>query len=147
MDKKRIIFLVVIIILVALLIYFIAFYTKKCSDASCFSTAQAKCSKASYVSDAEDAAWSYEIEGKDNGECVIGVELVQAKQGNVELEKLEGLEMECSVPLGYSGSPQTDLKKCHGLLKEELQELLIQRMHNYILNNLGKIEDALQSVI
>jgi len=147
MNKKRIILLIGIVIVVIVLIYFVFFYKNSCKDASCFSAAQKKCSKVSYLNDGEDATWLYKIKGKKKDNCIVEVKLLQAKKGSAELEKLSGLEMICSLPLGYVGEPQKDLSFCHGLLKEELQELLIQKMHSYILTNLGKIDDALKSVL
>lgn len=147
MKKKRLILLIAIIILLGFLIYYIFFYSRLCTNSSCFADVQKKCSKFSYTDNAEEATWKYTIKGKAGEECKINVELLQAKKGNVELEKLEGLEMNCYIDLGFGGSPQSDLRRCHGLLKEELQQLLIQKMHSYILSNIGKIDEALKSVV
>ena len=147
MSKKRVILSIIIAVLVLALVYFLFFYIKKCGDQECFTSAQIKCARASYINDAEEATWGYEIKGKKAGRCIINVKLLQVKQGTIKLEKVGGLEMSCSIPLGYVGSPQADLSQCHGLLKEELQELMIQKMHAYILTNLGQISDELKSAL
>lgn len=147
MSKKKVIILVVVAILLVVLAYFLFFYKQSCHDGGCFSNAMLKCEKVSYLSDVEDAAWMYNIKGKKKGECVINVELLQAKQGDLELEKIQGLDMDCYLILGYTGSPQADLSLCHGLLKEALQEKLIEKMHAYIISNLGKIDEALKSAL
>lgn len=145
MRKKKVVLVIIILILIAILAYFIFFYKQTCKDESCFANAMSKCSKASFVSDDEEASWSYNIKNKKAGECIVNVKILQAKQGNVELEKIQGLSMDCGLPLSYTGSPQQDLTRCHGLLKESLQELMIQKMHAYILSNLGKIDEALKT--
>lgn len=147
MKKKKVMLVVIILVLVAVLAYFVFFYKQNCKDESCFANAMSKCNGASFVSDDEEASWLYNIKNKKAEECVINVKILQAKQGNVELEKIQGLSMECSLPLGYTGSPQQDLTRCHGLLKESLQELMIQKLHAYIISNLGKIDEALTSAL
>ena len=143
MNKKRIILLVAIVILVLILIYYIFFHTKICGSYECFSQNQIKCSRARYTDDGESAVWKYQIKGEKDNKCLINVKLLQVKEGSVDLEKLQGLDMDCSAPLGYIGNPQGDLKECHGLLKEEMQDLIIKGMHSEVLNNLGKLNDAL----
>ena len=147
MNKKRRVLAIAIIVLVLILVYFLFLYSKNCKDETCFSDSMKSCSKANYINNAEDASWSYAIKGKKSSECVVEVKLLQAKQGKIELEKIQGLSMDCSLPLGYIGVPQADLSRCHGLLKESLQELMIQKLHSYILANLGKIDDALTKAI
>ncbi|MFQ5531454.1 MAG: hypothetical protein ACE5ES_02455, partial [Candidatus Nanoarchaeia archaeon] len=60
---------------------------------------------------------------------------------------LEGLKMTCSLPIGDISSPEDNLKNCQGPLKEELQNLIIQKMHAYILDNLGDIGEELGRII
>jgi len=60
---------------------------------------------------------------------------------------MEGKEMVCYLPLGTITSPQGNLANCHGLLKEEMQSLIINRLHNYIVNNLGQISEELTKAI
>jgi len=143
----RIILIVVIIIIAVLALYLTFFYTKNCSDASCFNSALVKCRRASFINDAEDATWLYNIKSKSQGECKIDVKLLQLKQGTNEMAGMEGKEMVCYLPLGTITSPQGNLANCHGLLKEEMQSLIINRLHNYIVNNLGQISEELTKAI
>jgi len=133
-----------IIILIAIIsVYLTFFYARKCSDGICFNAALSKCKKAKYIDDAIDAVWAYEIKGKASGECKVEVELVQLKQGATEMEALQKKSMVCYMPLGTISSPQENLARCHGLLKEEMQSLIITRLHNYIVDNLGEIAQEL----
>jgi len=139
----HIILLIAIIVVAILAAYFTLFYVKNCKDASCFNTALVKCYKATYINDAEDATWLYSIQGRSKGECEIKVGLLQLKQGTNEMSGLENMEMLCYTQLGVITSPQGNLAKCHGLLKENLQSLIINKLHNYIVGNIGKISNEL----
>jgi len=148
MVKKVVIILsAVIVVVVILALYFTFSYTKSCKDASCFNSALTKCSKASYINEAEDASWFYSIKGKHSGECEIEVELLQLKQGTNVIAGLEGESMLCYTPIGVITSPQANLDKCHGLLKEDMQSLVINKLHNYIVENLGQISGELTKAI
>ncbi len=156
MEKKRdktrvyivlLIILAIIVIVVAGLLVFLFAYTKSCEDRTCFDLAMEKCSKASFIDENPETVWQYSIKGKKNELCSINVQLLQVKKGTSDLEKLNGLDMECSLPLGYVANPQNDLSKCHGILREQLQEMIINKMHVYILENIGRISEELTSAL
>jgi len=149
MEKRvvRIILIVLIVIVAILAVYFTFFYSRKCSAASCFNFALTKCYRASYINDVEDAAWYYQIKGKSGDNCKINVKLLQLKQGTSDIAGLEGEEMTCYTPLGTITSPQGNLANCHGLLKEDMQGLIINKLHNYIVGNLGQISGELEKVV
>jgi predicted membrane protein len=149
MEKRvvKIILIVLIIIVAVLAVYFTFFYSRNCKTAECFNFALTKCYRASYINDAEDAAWYYKIKGKSGDNCKIYVKLLQLKQGTGQISSLEGKEMTCYTQLGMITSPQGNLANCHGLLKEEMQNLIINRLHNYIVSNLGQISEELTKVI
>jgi len=136
--------LILIILVAVIAVYFTFFYPRKCGDATCFNSALLKCKRAKYIDDLTDAVWSYRIKGKSGDKCQVDVKLLQLKRGASEMVILEGKEMTCYLPLGVITSPQEDLKKCHGLLKEEMQSLIINRLHNYIVENLGEISEELK---
>jgi len=152
MDKRGrkktigiIFFLIVIVLAVA--IYFTFFFYYKCDNISCFKAHQQNCDKTKFNNDLEDATWQYKIKGKKAGQCVIYVKFLQVKKGEIDLQKLEGKDMVCFLPLGSSDAPESDLSKCHGILKEEMQNLIIQKLHSYITSNLGQISSELEQVI
>ncbi len=145
--KKRIILLIMIVIVIAVAVYFTFFYTRKCPDRACFNLALGKCSRVSFLNDVEDATWFYKIKGKSGGSCEINVKLLKLKEGTTDLIGLEGKDMICFLPLGYTGDPQDNLDICQGLLKEEMQTVIITRLHNYIVDNLGEIAEGLGRVV
>ena len=142
---KIIIFVLILIVLVAA-IYFTFFFYYKCDDVACFTAHQEKCAKTKFLNSAEYADWKYKINGKKDGKCEINVEIVKVKQGNVDKLTLEGKSMNCILPLGSINPPENDISKCHGELKEEMQNLIIQKLHSYILDNLGEIGAELNSI-
>ena len=99
----------------------------------------ARCSLASYVHEEPQASWGYEIQGKRANQCLIKVTLLQAKEGDLELRNYEGSSMNCLYPKGTVAFPEKDMARCHGQLKEDLQGLIIKKIHQYILDNLGEI--------
>ena len=141
-------FIVIMLAIIAILaVYFTFFFYYKCTDTDCFRAHQEKCSKTKFINDAQDATWGYAIKGKSSGQCKIEVELVQIKQGEKTLEELEGNKMLCYLPLGNTANPEADISKCHGLLKEKLQETIINKLHAYILKNVGEISEELKGVV
>jgi hypothetical protein len=65
--------------------------------------------------------------------------LLQGELNNQDSVKLEGNKMECKLPRGVVMIPESDIGNCHGLLKEGLQDLVIQKLHTYLVQNLGRI--------
>lgn len=156
--KKRV-FLIIIIILALILIFLTFFFYRPCSNEACFRDALAGCKRASYIEESQGAIWKYKIHGEsypvkltreiigiEKASCEVYVELEDIKD-NLELERGEGLSMTCSVNYGTYSSPQADTTRCTGELREFLQDQIIQRLHKYILNNLGEIDENLEKII
>ncbi|MBU3912583.1 MAG: hypothetical protein KKB21_01800 [Nanoarchaeota archaeon] len=154
LKKRRVIWISVsaVIVILFLALIFIYFYKTNCSSKECFDSKLERCDKAVFIEDTPDSAWQFDIEGKSLmcsvnpvacSECKVNVKLLQIKRGNVDSVKLEGLEMVCMLPFGIVTSPQGDLSRCHGPLKEQMQDLIINRLHTYILSYVGKIGEGL----
>ena len=144
---KVILWLLVILIVVGA-VYFTWFFKYNCESIECFQQNQARCSKAKYVFESDTTVMSYETKYKDGGRCVTGVKMVAVKEGTVDKEKLEGLNMECWVQMGERiTAPEDDLSECHGLLKEEIQEIMIKNAHAQIISNLGEIGEELEESV
>ena len=134
--------IVILLIIILVLIYFLFFYTNACTSKECFYNSLKDCKRTSYVREDERASWFYRITGGSKEyNCKVEVRLLKMKQGTIDIEKLEGKKMSCLVPKDEIEYPERDMTKCAGLLKEELQEILIQRMHNYLLQNLGELKE------
>ena len=144
-NKKIIILIILLVISLILAVDFTFFNKKRCENYSCFEEAMKKCNKVVFYNDAEEATWRYEIKEIKDNECVVNVKLLQVKKGDIGLEKLNGLSMDCSYLKGISNYPEKNLEKCHGRLKEELQIAIIKKLYNYIIDNVEKIGDNLET--
>ncbi|MEM4259427.1 MAG: hypothetical protein QXS38_01545 [Candidatus Pacearchaeota archaeon] len=146
---KQIVYIALIVIMILAIIgavYFGFIYIHHCSNYECWQKYMSRCSRAAFINDEPEASWRYEIKGTEGKQCVIEVKLLLAKKGELGIEKLIGQKMTCYYPTGVSAYAEKDLTKCHGLLKEELQNIIINKLHSYILENLGKIGEELKSI-
>lgn len=147
MDMKRsglIVFLVVGVAVAAVLLGLAFGNGKQCNDFECFSEIMESCNYGNYLNEGTEASWKYQIIGKDSkGNCKIEVTLLQVKQGDAELRTFEGNGMVCVYPKGVSAYPDKDLSLCSGKLKENLQDVLIKKLHEYILDNLDDVKAGL----
>jgi hypothetical protein len=137
----------IIIIGAAYLLFFNNIIKAKCSDIECFNKNLISCREASYISESSDIVMQYNIIGKKNGACNVDIKILQVKKGDIKLQDLEGNSMLCSLPLGIVMAPEADMKKCHGLLKEIIQEEVISRMHRQLIENIGQISQNISKVI
>lgn len=147
---KIIIIVLIIIALIFVAVYFEFWYTKKCYDYTCFNKAVYDCKNAFYIDEAKEATWQNTILGKEEDNCIINVKLLMVKQGDIESKSLEGKEMDCYLSMtniktiiekGQNIAPHEDLKICHGLLKEDMQELMIKNLWAVVIKNLGQIQE------
>jgi predicted nuclease of restriction endonuclease-like RecB superfamily len=69
----------------------------------------------------------------------VDVELLQGELNNQDSLRLEGFKMRCSLPEGVIMIPESDIGNCKGELKEGLQELIIEKLYTYIVQNLGRL--------
>ena len=139
---------IVLVLLLALATAFALYYTFKptpCETYACFQDHMARCSRASYINEESEASWTYTIVRRARGVCEIEVTLLQAKEGDLELRAFEGHDMLCSYPLGVVAYPDKDMSLCHGRLKEDLQGLIIEKLHQYLLENIADVKGALQN--
>ena len=127
-------------------VYFTFFFTYSCDKYECFVKNLEECKLAKLLYENQDTTWLYQIKGKQDSKCEVDVTLFQIKRGRLEIEKLQGDSMTCFMPLGVTQSPERDISLCTGKLKEGLQEIIIQRLHNYILANLGQIQSELEGI-
>ncbi len=147
--KKRILiaFVILIIGLIGFGVYFIFFTADACDDFECYENALLNCKRVWFVKEDEDYVWRYEILSRaDKNTCNVKVRLIKIKNAEVIKEGLEGKEMKCKVEKIGDIYPEKDMSRCNGLLKEELQEIIIDKLHSYLLDNIGKINEELKGV-
>ena len=145
MSWKFWVFLAIVLVLVGAM-YFTFFFSYSCDKYECLVKNLEECKRAKLLYENQDTTWFYQIKGKDGSKCEVEVTLLQIKRGKLDIEKLQGDSMTCLMPLGVTQAPEKDISLCNGKLKEGLQELIIQRLHNYIIANLGKIESELTGI-
>lgn len=136
---KRVIIVFLIAIALILSVYFTFFSVGSCDTVQCFNKALAKCSRVKFANIQEEATWLYAIKGSKGDKCVVDV-----KTTNLRLEeakKIENKDMLCYLPRGMVIPPESELDNCHGLLKEGLQDIIIEKLHVYIVQNIGKISE------
>lgn len=139
--------IVLLVIVIGALLFSYYYSGKVCTSYSCFQEKMSSCSKSSYINEVPEATWGYNILGKQDGLCAVRVKLLQAKQGMTDIRNLDGYYMDCSYPLGIATYPESDLSKCHGRLKEELQGLIIKKLYSYIVDNIGQVSESLKSAV
>lgn len=135
-----------IFILLAMLVgavYYTWIFSYSCNDISCFQSYQEKCRRATFTRDAEETTWKYSILGKGNDACEIQATAIRIKSGKIDRQKLQGLSMNCFVSLGSKIFPEAKILECHGLLKEEIQQLMIKNAHAQILANIDKVSSEI----
>ena len=78
---------IVLIILAALAIagaFYLSFaYSPQCQNYECWQKAMIKCSKATFISEETEAAWRYAVAGTQGNQCIISVEILLSKQGEL----------------------------------------------------------------
>jgi len=146
------IFGILFIIVVIATIYFTFFFTRKCKDESCFNDGLKGCKRINYVANDKNVIWRYTIRGSPffgvaKNTCKVEVEVIQAKSGIKEVEDLVNKKMTCYMPLGLVTKPENDISRCQGLLKEEMQTMIINKLHQYIINNLGEIDQEVTTAV
>jgi hypothetical protein len=141
---KTIIFFAIILIFIGA-IYFTFFFTYSCDNLACFKAHQRECSKTHFINQEEETVWDYKIIGEENKACKIEIEVLQVKQGETSRKRLENKMMTCYLPIGDDSVPEADISVCHGILKEELQAIIIEKLHLYVVENIGEISSELTS--
>ncbi len=139
--RKKFVVLIITVVLLVLVI-FSYYYYPSCSNKTCFEDYLKVCKKAKFISGG-NLVFEYKILGTHNT-CDVSVLLLRGDLSNKESQKLVNKEMICSIPMdlvlaGNVNSPESDLSNCHGLLKEGLQDLIILKLHEQIVQNLGEI--------
>jgi hypothetical protein len=143
MKKEGVFIVAILFVLFAAFALYSTFSYKTCYVYGCFQERMTKCAFATFINEEPEASWQYDIEGKSQGKCAIQVTLLQAKEGDLSLKGFEKHTMLCLYELGTAAYPEKDMAKCHGLLKEDLQGVLITKLHEYVINNLGSINGVL----
>ena len=145
-KDRTVVALVLILVLAGAFALYFTFKPTSCETLECFQDHMVICSPAAFVNEEIEASWQYEIIKLTQDGCLINVKLLRAKEGELHLRAFEGDDMLCTYPRGVVAYPDKDMSLCHGLLKEDLQGLIIEKLHGYILKNLDDIKDKFNQI-
>ncbi len=138
---NRIILIILLGLVIFLVLFFIwanFFYFKTCPNQDCFNDNLVKCSRARYVFRG-NITFEFKIIGPAFDECKVDVKFLRGDLNKQDLLALKGKTMRCMLPMGVITGPLDDISLCSGKLKEGLQDLIIKKMHTYIVQNLERI--------
>lgn len=143
-KEDAVIALVIALALASASALYFTFKPTLCEGYTCFQDHMATCSRATYINEEPEASWQYTIRRVYHSQCEIEVRLLQAKEGDLQLRSFEGHSMLCTYPRGVVAYPDKDMSLCHGQLKEDLQGLIIEKLHQYLIANLADVKEALE---
>jgi len=141
-GKKIFLFLIMLIVL-GIAVYFTFFFYYGATDLNEYLTKQNDCMKTRFVYPSLDATWEYTVLGGEGDFCQVSAKVLEIREGKSDRLVLQGKSMVCLLPKDYDRVPEDDLSYCHGILKEELQRLVILDLHKYIVENLGEINSVM----
>jgi len=142
-KKIKIILIILIPVFIIFLGYIFIIKTNSCENEKCFFNSLKDCKKVYFVKEDPEYSWLYVISkeaSKDS--CEIKVKLLNVKKESIDSKRLQNKEMICIVPKTTTEFPEKEISKCSGVLKESLQDLIIQRMYDYLLTNVQEINTS-----
>lgn len=134
---------IIIALIVIFAVWFLFFSVTKCQDIQCYLEKQRDCSSAEFIRETEKTIWGYRILEEQEGKCFIEVKVLEIRDSPINKQALEGNSMICELPSGSVAEPEADLSQCHGILREQIQEMIIQNLHKYVLENIDDIKNSL----
>jgi hypothetical protein len=139
-KKIKVILIILILMFTGFLGYIFIIKSESCKNEKCFFDSLKDCKKISFVKEDIEYSWFYVISKEaSKNSCEINVKLLNVKQESIDSKILQNKEMICIVPKTTTDFPEKDISKCSGILKENLQDLIIQKMYDYLLTNLQEI--------
>lgn len=129
---------VILLVIIAVILFFVLYKSTSptCEDQECFFSKLAVCEPSKFVYYG-NITFSYIIQGREGDYCNVNVKLIRSYWRGSTFDTLNGKTMNCQVNYGQTIFPEEDLNNCHGQLKESLQEMILQKLHGYILDNLA----------
>lgn len=142
-KNTKIILIAIMVIIVIFLAYNFIIKTKYCENEGCFFNSLNNCKKISFIKEDFKYSWLYTISkeiSKDS--CEVKIKLLEVKKEGIDSKILENKEMVCIVSKTAINFPEEEISTCSGVLKENLQDLIIKRMYDYLLTNIQEINTS-----
>lgn len=130
--------LILLLVAVLMLIFFRYIYYTNCKDDTCFKNKLQNCDRTKYLSEGK-TIYKYYILGRKADICRVQITLLGGEFEEADLSPLQGKSMICYIPLNLAEMPGDNIARCHGVLKEGLQDIMIKKLNFYIAENVGKI--------
>ena len=139
-GKIKIILIILILLFAGFLGYVFIIKTNSCENKTCFFDSLKDCKKISFAKEDLEYSWFYVIlKEASEDSCEVKVKLLNVKKESIDSKILQDKEMICIVPKTSTDFPEEDISECSGILKENLQDLIIQKMYDYLITNLQEI--------
>lgn len=139
------------LVLVALILLYI-YYPKNCEyNKSCLDSSFKSCTRANSLLVVEGNTYLYQIKGSWNDYCRVNIKVMDVASSDKYIkETLENKGMLCRIPKTQITNVSIDkisnlLDYCTGPLKESMLELIIKRLYEVIIANIGKISVEMQN--
>jgi hypothetical protein len=135
---------VICVILLIMGAAYLIFAKPKCLSQACFLDSLWKCKSLTFLNVQDNSTWAYSIEGSVDDNCEVTATVQRLITDPETSTALVGKSMTCDIPKDIAGSfmPESKIEYCHGLLKESIQDLIIKRMHLFIVQNIGQINQS-----
>lgn len=155
MNKPKLLFLIVLLIIgLVILLGFLYFFVfaETCETERCFLDGLENCNRATYISHKEGNIWKYTIQPSiipGRKTCTVYVKNIVIASSTELAQNIQGKSMKCVIPEQYAGAfieIHTKLEFCSGPLKEKLQDMLLERLYNYIIQHLGELSQEVRTV-
>ena len=133
--------------------YYTGFLRENCkSDVSCFDQRARECRPSDLVYTQENNVYVYSV-GSSVWDCTLHVTFKRAEEGAPpEFKQLEGKKMTCAIPkkelIDFSmANFDSYMTYCHGLLKEGLYEIILQRVYTNLVGQMSGIVQQAEQVL
>lgn len=134
--------------------YELGAFKKTCTDDACFKAALDKCDYAKFLTTKNYNYYLYTIQGTSNGDCRVDVSLEKMAVGTPpeKIAQFEGKSMKCYLPKSEIAKMEAFqfenmLNYCTGPLKEEMYQLIIEKLYTIVIQNMGDIVGAVESTL
>tara|TARA_Y100000310_G_C20671809_1_gene810709 strand:+ start:442 stop:945 length:504 start_codon:yes stop_codon:yes gene_type:complete len=151
----QVFFLILIILILFLSAHYTGFTRKYCgADTSCFEERVASCNPSEVYTSRDNNIYYYKMIPTLTGGCSVKIKFERAQEGTLQehISLLEGKSMTCKVPRKHLGEiniieMEQMMPYCTGPLKESLYELVIKRMYELVVSNLGEIAEQAEKAM
>lgn len=139
-------------VLIALILLYI-YLPKNCEyDKKCLNQAFANCERAKAFEVINSNTYLYEIKGSYKDYCRLNVKVMEISSYQQDIKTaLENKGMLCRIPKSNTNvsieNVNNLLDYCTGPLKESMLELMIKRLYEVIISNIGQISLDMQNSI